>query len=174
MKNTPHYKGIHPQIVATAYTLANKLLLELALPRDEFEDIVQELVIAGVKAEQIYREGKNSFSSYITERLGWVQLDLKRRYTSNKKVIYLRTARLESEMQEHHEALQELPDAQGENEILACAEFALMATSLTPQKRRMMELLRDGYGVSDIAVQLGCKEWKVREMLKQVKAAAKK
>lgn len=97
MKNSPLPQGIHPQIVSAACSIARKIVRDLRLPQDELEDMVQELIIGGIKAEGRYREGGITFSAYIFGRIRWLGLDIMRRYNSNRKVAYFRKVDLSHE-----------------------------------------------------------------------------
>ena len=176
MNNSQHYKGIHPQIITAAYAMARKIVRDLRLPQDELADIMQELVIGGIKAENLYREGKSAFSTHIFGRIGWLGLDIMRRYNSNKEVPYLRKADLANEARgiTHDEALSAQPDARSEREIIAQTEVSLLMSRLLPQERKVLMYMRDGYSFDVIADMLGCKPWKVREIWNQIRETAKK
>ncbi len=176
MKNSPHHKGIHPQIVSTACSTARKIVQDLQLPQDELEDMVQELIVGGIKAEGRYREGGLSFSAYIFGRIRWLGLDIMRRYNSNRKVVYLRKVDLSHEGRgvTHDDVLNKLPDDRSERKIIAHAEVSLLMSQLLPQEREILEYLRDGYGMNEIADRLGYKPWKVREIWNQIREQVKK
>lgn len=176
MKNSTNYKGIHPQIVSAAYSTARKIVHDLRLPLDELDDIMQELVIGGVKAERLYSEDTVAFSTHIFGRIGWLGLDIMRRYNSNKKLVYLRKVDLTNDVRgiTNDDALNEQPDARSEREIIAHAEVSLLMSRLMPHEREILVYMRDGYSVDEVADILGYKPWKVREIWDQIRETAKK
>lgn len=61
--------GIRDIIVANAYTIAHKIITTSYLPSYHIEDLMQQLIIAGLRFEQEYRDGANSINTYITGRM---------------------------------------------------------------------------------------------------------
>lgn len=176
MKNSLHPQGIHPQIVSAACSIARKIVRDLRLPQDELEDMVQELIVGGLRAEGRYRERGISFSTYISGRIRWLGLDIMRRYNSNRKVAYLRKVDLSHEERgiTHDDVLNEQPDARSEREIIAHAEISLLMSRLLPQEREILRHMRDGYSIDEVAERLGYKPRKVREIWNQIRELAKK
>lgn len=78
---TPNsYAGITPTIVSVSKNLSHGIVIKLRLPRHEQDDILQTMLIAGVRWEQEYHSGQIALSTYLTERLTHLQIDLLRAY----------------------------------------------------------------------------------------------
>ena len=58
MKNSLSYAGINPIIVSVSKNLSHGIVIKLQLPRHEQDDILQTMLIAGVRWEQEYRPGQ--------------------------------------------------------------------------------------------------------------------
>lgn len=154
------YHGINPQVVATAKTIAQNITITLRLPQYETEDLIQQLVIEGILIEREFNEGEFSLSSYLTERMHYVKLDLMRTYLADKRkvrLIQIKDSEWEDENGNHVSIFDILPDKSTSNDIIGVSHLHGVLEALSPQERELAELLLQGYTTNEAAEMMGVK-----------------
>lgn len=154
------YHGVNPQVVATAKTFAQNIIISLQLPQYEMEDLTQRLVIEGILIEREFVEGEYSLSSYLTERMHYVQLDLMRTYLADKRKVrlsQLKNNEWEDEDGNLGSIFDFLPDKSTSNDIIGISHLHGVLEALSPQERELAELLLQGYTTNEAAEMMGLK-----------------
>ena len=154
------YHGVNPQVVATAKTFAQNIIISLQLPQYEMEDLTQQLVIEGILIEREFVEGEYSLSSYLTERMHYMQLDLMRTYLADKRKV--RLSQLKNNEWEDEDGnlvsiFDFLPDKSTSNDIIGMSHLHGVLEALSPQERELAELLLQGYTTNEAAEMMGLK-----------------
>lgn len=154
------YRGINPQIVATAKILATHTMINLQLPPYEMDDLIQQLVIEGIHIEREYRPGERSLSSHLTERMRYAQLSLMRSYLAEKRCIRLHQVSENSLQNKDGDAIslmELLPDTSVGNDIVGMAHMRDLLHSLSDRERTVAELLLQGFTAKETAEKMGVK-----------------
>lgn len=150
------YHGINPQIIATATMLANNIVTRLRLPQDEKDDLIQQLIIAGIRIEQRYRPGDYSLSSYLTKHMLYMQLDIMRSYLTIKRRTQLCWG-YEGDDRRKVPFLDFLPDTSPDNDVIGITHLHDVLNALPAKEKDMADLLLQGYTTEEAAEKLGFK-----------------
>lgn len=177
MKNSLSYAGINPIIVSVSKNLSHGIVIKLQLPRHEQDDILQTMLIAGVRWEQEYRPGQISLSTYLTERLTHLQIDLLRAYQAEKRRTYLHQIYEYEEMDEDGETstlLERIPSTDACSDVVGSVQVRDVLKSLSGKECELADLLMQGYTTKEAAGIMGEKPRKIELMRVKIRESAKK
>lgn len=177
MKNSLSYAGINPIIVSVSMNLSHGIVIKLQLPRHEQDDILQTMLIAGVRWEQEYRPGQISLSTYLTERLTHLQIDLLRAYQAEKRRTYLHQIYEYEEVDEEGETsslLERMPSTDAGSDIVGSVQVRDVLEALSGRERELAGLLMQGYTTQEAAGIMGEKPRKIELLRAKIRESAKK
>lgn len=163
MEKSYSTQGIRNIIVANAHIIAQRIITTYRLPSHHFEDLLQQLLIAGIRFEKEYRAGARSINTYLTKRMLEFGRNIERDAQAHKRKVHLFTCEFELESIEHA-----CPQLTTSPDFIAIVEIRNLESQLDTEEKLFLNAMLDA-NLIEARKTLGWSRYKFERVHQQIK-----